>query len=167
MRRVWMGLIVAVGLALCPASSQAQVTQSGGDPFSLYYGFYLPRQQALLNQPGPTAQLNTMAIERKYQAQVDRSELYDPSVEPFYLDMGGDPARFGSRTGQERKVRTAPMGVVSTVRAGHGDPRFFNRIGSYYPSFRTGGGARAGGQNIYRPRPISAPMGFGGMGFGS
>ena len=52
MRRILLGLAALAGLAMCPARGQAQVSNFS-DPFFLYYGWYLPRQQALANQPGP------------------------------------------------------------------------------------------------------------------
>src|SRR5437764_206285 len=67
MRRILLGLAVVLGLGAFPSSGWAQANNGGlfSDPFFFYYGFYLPRQQALSNQRGPELVINSNAAVRQ------------------------------------------------------------------------------------------------------
>lgn len=146
MRRLFLGLAVVLGmLALAPSRGQAQLFGGGdaaGDPFFLYYGFYLPRQAALSVRSRPDLLINEMAAVRQQSAQTERAGLYDPAS-PFGSGEF-DPARpFGDRTAGRR----AGAGVASLGSSvnGSGPPLYYNRSAAYYPGLRTGRGSYAGG----------------------
>jgi hypothetical protein len=140
MRHTLLGLAAVVGLSAFAPAAQAQVatTSSGfSDPFFLYYGFFLPRQQALSQQRGPELQINAQAEARRDATIVDREGLYGPIPELGADDL--DPLRpFGSRTGRGAAARIPITGVSNTNLQGNGHPGYFNRHGSYYPSLRVG-----------------------------
>lgn len=144
MRRiVLMGAVVAVGLAGSFSTARAQLgNSSSGDPFFLYYGFVLPRQQALANQVGAEQYINSQASARVQAASEDRSALFERQVSPF--DEESDPLRpFGQqRTRSPRGGAVArggsTSGYLNENLRGTGSPRYFNRTGGYYTNVRTG-----------------------------
>lgn len=143
MRTRLLGLAAALILGSLGSTARAQ---DGGfsDPFFLYYGWYLPRQNALATQPQPEDFYRAQGTQRAYQAQVaaDRAGLYDPASTIGLDEL--DPLRpFGTRTGSTRMVRTVATGLPTTVaRAGHSAPvGHYSRVGSYYPTLRSGRGA--------------------------
>ena len=129
---VSLSVVVLTLLVVQPAQAQ---NQSVGDPFSLYYGFFLPRQAAMSMNMGPSATLNQISSERQRFSAVERGSLYEPS-QPFGLDMGGFGGASDARGNRERRVPTSPMGLISDNRMGMGVPGYFNRTGSYYPRLR-------------------------------
>jgi len=167
MRRSLIGLAVVLGLGMFATPSQAQ-TSGFSDPFFLYYGFYLPRQQALAAQPQPIDMIRERSEQRQYTAQTDRAGLYDPVGRLGMEEL--DPLRpFGTRSGSTRLTRTTPMGLPASNINGAGPSSHFNRIDSYYPTLRTGrfqgrGGSRAAGfggnynASSMMPRPTSGMM---------
>jgi len=163
MRSRLLGLAAALILGSLGSTARAQ---DGGfsDPFFLYYGWYLPRQSALAAQPQPEDFYRNQGAQRAYQAQAatDRSGLYDPSGTIGMDEL--DPLRpFGTRSSNTRMVQTSPMGLRSTVTrsASHAPASHYNRVGSYYPSMRSGrgaGGARGSsavtaGRSPFLPSP--------------
>lgn len=149
--------VLAVTLIL--ASSAEAQNQSVGDPFSLYYGFFLPRQAAMSMNMGPSATLNQISSERQRFSAVERGSLYDPS-EPFGLDMGGFGGASDARGNRERRVPTSPMGLISDNRMGMGVPGYFNRTSSFYPSLRQSVGSA-------RRQQSSQPFRVSGVGIGN
>jgi hypothetical protein len=143
MRRHWLALAVALGaICLAPSRGQAQFVGDGtGDPFFLYYGFYLPRQAALAASPRPENIINDMAAIRQQSALTERAGLYDPAS-PFGAGSF-DPSqpfgdrRYGRRTG-------AGIAAVGTSINGSGPPMYYNRHAAYYPTLRVGRGSYAG-----------------------
>ena len=158
MRRiVLMGAVVALGVAGSAAPARAQLG-TNGDPFFLYYGFVLPRQQALANQAGPERYINDQASARVQAATEDRSAMFERQASPF--DDEADPLRpFGQqRTRSPRGGSVArggsASGYLNENLRGTGSPKYFNRTGGYYSNVRVGRyapsapsirGARGGG----------------------
>jgi len=172
MRPTLTGLAVLLGLGLFATAASAQ---DGGfsDPFYLYYSFYLPRQAALAAQPGPEDEIRYNNAQRQIEVRSERAGLYEP-IPAIGLDEL-DPMRpFGMRSGSTRMVHTSPMGMVSTNLTGRGPSGYYNHVGSYYPTLRsgsgTGRGARRGGGGAAsfgggKPmRSISPPNALGTMG---
>ena len=93
MRRPMIGLAVAFGFSLLAPASQAQGFGNFNDPFTFYYGFYLPHQAAIATQPTPMDTLNAVTAARQFNAPTNRTGMFDP-VSPYGLD---DPDLFGRR----------------------------------------------------------------------
>ena len=143
MRTRWIGL-GALMLGLSALGGSTAKAQDGGfsDPFFLYYGYFLPRQNALAHQAQPEDLYRAQAVQRTYAATTDRQGLYDPSSAIGYDEL--DPLRpFGTRTGSSRLTPTVPTGLrTSIARTGHSAPRsYFTNHGSYFPSIRSGSGS--------------------------
>jgi hypothetical protein len=172
--RIGLG-IIAFGL-LSATASTARAQGGFSDPFFLYYGYFLPRQNALATQAQPEDLYRAQAAARSYAASVDRSGLYDPGSAIGLDEL--DPNRaYGTRTGSTNMVRTNPSGLVTSIsRTSHSAPRtHFARHGSYYPGIRGGGGpavrrgsSGAAGIGVGAPRgrgmqpAMSVPRGVGG-----
>ena len=91
MRRPMIGLAVALGFSLLAPASQAQGFGNFSDPFTSYYGFYLPHQAAIAAQPTPMDTINAVTAARQYNAPTNRTGMFDP-VSPYGMD---DPDIFG------------------------------------------------------------------------
>jgi hypothetical protein len=139
MRRTLIGLAVAFGVSGAATTAQAQATgNSFSDPFFFYYGVFLPRQQLLSNQRGPELQINAQAANRADTALAERAGLFEP-IPSFGQEA--DPLRpFGER----RTSRPSPTGISSTNLRGTGPPGYYNRVGNYHPTLRTGRGTFQG-----------------------
>jgi hypothetical protein len=134
-------------------SGRAQQAFSPGfsDPFFLYYGWYLPRQAALADQPRieDTIQQN-VAMNQAYAA-TNRSSLYDPAGgygkfnpyaqnDPFAIGAGG-PASRAAMMGIQMRQRSTTPSSMSTGRGGqHVPTSHYNRTAGFYPSLRAGQG---------------------------
>ncbi|MBX6316008.1 MAG: hypothetical protein IRY99_24310, partial [Isosphaeraceae bacterium] len=142
-------------------------TAGFSDPFFLYYGWYLPRQQLLANQPGPELMLNQVSAGRQINALTERAGLYDPIGNIGQEEL--DPMRpFGSRSGVSRHYRPSPTGLLSTNTNGAGPATYYNRTAgangrNYFPSMRLGRGPN---RNIVSTRSGGGRFGipFGGIG---
>src|SRR5205807_1487579 len=84
MRRFLLGFVAVLGLSACSQTAQAQAFTNAGDPFFLYYGFYLPRQQALSYQQGPEAIMSSALAGRQMAAMGAREGLYDQRPSDLY-----------------------------------------------------------------------------------
>jgi hypothetical protein len=161
MRFPRFGLALVLGLAalFVPTSrAQAQVGAIGGvgsDPFSFYYGYYLPHQAYIAAQPTPLDTINAITITRQQAAATDRASLYDP-ISPY----GDDPDLLNplSQRGRERLAKI--QGFSSNIK-GNGPAPHYNRTERYFPGLRTGRGPN---RNIAMPR--YSRFGGGGGGFG-
>jgi hypothetical protein len=132
MRRL---LPVLAAFAAVAAVSQESKAQGGGfgDPFNLYYGYFLPRQAAIANQPRVEDTINQAVAANQVYAQTNRSGTLDPygrygdpyaSVDPL------DPSRRSRGTGYASTNRgTTP----SSNLPGNGPPIYYNRSAQYYP----------------------------------
>jgi hypothetical protein len=150
MRRRLVGWAAALAAVFTLAQTEHASAQAlggvGTDPFSFYYGYYLPHQAYIAAQPRPLDTINQMVATRQYTAQTDRSALYDP-ISP-YGDEELDPARpFSGRNGRERLARPmqftygggAGGGAMSNTM-GHGPPMYYNRTARYFPTMKAGRG---------------------------
>jgi len=174
MRRVMLGLAVVLGCSALssPAHGQAStaVTSSGfSDPFFLYYSWYLPRQEALANQPGPQMMVNQQAAARRENAMMDREDLLAPPPLLGFDEL--DPLRPFGRQGGYRGVRAIPhTGITHQNLNGSGPPSYYNRVAGYHPGLRTGVGRNmniATGRSAGRGRAASrVPNPMGGMAAG-
>jgi hypothetical protein len=150
------GWAVVLGLLalFVPASrAPAQVGGVGADPFSFYYGYYLPHQAAIAAQPSPLDTINAITAARQQNALADRPSLYDP-ISPYGDDQDLlDPF---SRRGQERLTKL--NGAASNAR-GTGPAGYYGRTGRYHPTLRSGRGPN---RNI----AVARYSRFGGLGGG-
>lgn len=163
MRRISLGVMVILGSSVLASSAQAQTSAGFSDPFFLYYGWFLPRQQYLANQPGPELLINQKAAARSEAAFVDREALsgVTPGLEGYDLD----PLHpFGTRSGISRIPRHPPTGISNMNLRGQGPPRHFTRVESYYPGLRTGQGPNV---NVPHLRSRGSGMGAGAAAMGS
>ena len=168
MRRPILGLAAALAIVLLAPAGQAfgQVGGLGNDPFSLYYGWYLPNAMYQAAQPTPMDSINQMTMRRQATAQTDRTGLYDP-LTPFGEDELDPLSPYGARQAATRTARHAntPYTAYSDSRSGaakgHGANMYFNRTARYHPDLKIGRGPN---RNIaaLRGRPAGG-MG-GGMG---
>jgi hypothetical protein len=138
MRRM---LAVLTALAAVSAFAKEGHAQQVGfsDPFFLYYGYFLPRQAAIANQPHVEDTINSAVASQQAYAQTNRAGLYDPaggygSSDPF---SSTDPLDSPNRRGTGGR---APMGVRSrgsiptTNINGSGPALYFNRTAQHYPN---------------------------------
>ena len=174
-RRVLLSLAFVGGIFGFGPEAGAQIFDQGfNDPFTQYYGFYLPRQAALAAQPTTPQMLNNVAVARQEIIQQDRSGLYNPGASPFLGDSY-DPLNPFGRGGAERLPRLSGQLIggrsSSTPAPGH----FYNRTSTYYPTFRAGasansnmiGGGVGSGRRLNNFNASSAAFGslggFGGL----
>jgi len=166
----WLAALAV--LALAPATSaEAQVLGGAGvgaDPFSFYYGYYLPHQAAIAAQPRVSDPINQVVANRQYAAQTDRSALYDP-ISP-YGDEESDPLRpYSPQGGRGAGMRAggAPNimpGANNSNTRGHGPALYYSRTARYFPTMRAGRGpnsnvgvSRRGGGGMGMPSMPSMP----------
>jgi hypothetical protein len=147
MPRAFLAIAAALlVLAFSPFDqARAQNTGLGADPFSLYYGYYLPHAAAMAAQPSPLDSINQATMRRQQNAQTDRSTLYDP-ISP-YGDADSDtlsPYSSNRRSLGGLTTRT-PMydntgNPVNPNAKGHGPTQYYNRIARYHPTMKIGRG---------------------------
>lgn len=120
------------------------VNNPGGfsDPFFLYYGWYLPQQNALANQPRVEDTINYNVAQNQAYAQTNRAGLYDPNGGYGRFDPNADPYDL-ARGGGAGRAGTTPRtraGVPTSNINGNGPLGYYNRTAQFYPSMRTGRG---------------------------
>ena len=139
MRRILLGLLVALGISFVGNEARAQAPFGGiNDPFFLYYGFYLPRQQAQALQSGPEQTINAITAARQSYASTNRSDMFDPSGQSFNrFDLDSD---FLSGTGGRGRGpgSTSQVARLGGNLNGRGVSSHYNRVGSYHPTLRSG-----------------------------
>jgi hypothetical protein len=170
MRRPILGLAAAAALVLVAPTGRAHA-QIGGvtaDPFSFYYGYYLPHQAAMAARPTPLDSINEVAAQRQMTAQTDRAALYDP-ISPYAEDEN-DPFRANSRRGGGGlsggyKPHMFTYGKANSNSRGEGPGLYYNRTARYFPTLREGRGPN---QNLAAEHPHRgfSRGGGGGMGGG-
>lgn len=136
MRHFLSGLAVVVGLSLlapaCHAQTAGGFSPGFSDPFFLYYGVYLPRQQYLAAQPSTPNMINEVAAARQSAVMADRQGLYDAPVSPFSPELVDPLSPFSPR-------RTTPLPRLPThfIRPrphnGLAPIQAYNRTARYYP----------------------------------
>jgi hypothetical protein len=158
---------VAMGLALLgpsiPASAQTSpFTGVDIDPFSLYFGYYLPHQAYVAAQPRPMDTINAITTERQMNAMTDRAGLYDP-VSPYGQEENDPFQPYGSKKGHGEHMGPLRSFVTSANVAGRGPAQFYGRTERYFPQIRGGQGPNKN-LAVHRPhRGFSGGTG-GGMG---
>jgi hypothetical protein len=143
-----------------PEPALAQLGGVGADPFSFYYGYYLPHQAYIAAQPRAIDPINQVVANRQYTAQTDRAALYDP-ISP-YGDDESDPFRPNAQGSRDRRAgrQNFTMGSGSNSNAnGNGPAMYYNRTASYFPALRAGRGPN---RNVATLR--AGRGGGGGMG---
>jgi len=152
MRRTILATTIGLGLFLFASTrSHAQTlgaTNIGADPFSLYYGWYLPNQAYQAMQPRIEDTINANAAQRQYNGFADRAGIFDQSG----AGGGGegdddDPIRqFGRKRGAPRMGGRSHGSDMNAIR-GLGPALYYSsqRVASYYPRIARGRGAN---QNV-------------------
>jgi hypothetical protein len=148
MRRAICVLAAVIAVSALAEVGHAQAVNNPGgfsDPFFLYYGWYLPQQNALANQPRIEDTINYNVGQNQVYAQTNRAGLYDPNggYGRFDPNPSGDPFDPSMRAGggMGRVGMGRMRGTVPTSNAnGSGPPMYFNRASQYYPSMRSGRG---------------------------
>jgi hypothetical protein len=144
MRRM-LGILAVLALISATAKEgRAQTSFSAGDPFFLYYGYFLPRQAAMASQPRVEDTINDASANQQSYAQTNRTSLYDPNG-GYGTDRFADTGLLDGR-GRGRPA-TGPGGMT-TVRSrasvpntnipGTGPQIYFNRTATYFPQMRPG-----------------------------
>jgi hypothetical protein len=170
MRRPILGLAATVAFAVLaltgPAYGQLGV---GADPFSFYYGYYLPHAAAMAARPTPLDSINQVTAQRQYTAQTDRSALYDP-ISPYAEEEdqfggrgGGRGGARGLTGGGNGRPQMFRYGKDNSNSRGEGPGMYYGRAASYFPTLREGRGANA---NIAKEHPHRGFSRGGGMGGG-
>ena len=147
-RRLLIQAAAAALFVLAPGSQAfAQIggIGVGADPFSFYYGYYLPHQSYIAAQPRATDAINQVVANRQYNAQTDRAALYDP-ISP-YGDEDADPLRpYAPRRGGDRSARpttgnaTSFGSAGSSTMMGNGPATYYSRTARYFPTLKAGRG---------------------------
>lgn len=169
MRRPILNFAAAAAVVLLAPAGEAFAqlggTGVGADPFSFYYGYYLPHAAAIAAQPTPLDTINQVQANRQRAAATDRTALYDP-ISP-YGDESDDPTKpFGNRRSLERRSRlgsaATPYGAIKT----NAPTSHFNRTAQYFPGLRSGRGPNMNVSASRGPRGggMGAMGGMGGMG---
>jgi hypothetical protein len=143
LRRVLLALAVGWAIVLVgPAGgvkAQGLLGATGVDPFSLYFGYYLPHQAAIAAQPTPLDTINQITAARQFQAVTDRAGLYDP-ISP-YGEEDLDPTRpLSARRTGERIAHPRSFAVSTSNAQGAGPALYYNRTARYFPQLRSGRG---------------------------
>jgi hypothetical protein len=134
----------------------------GVDPFSIYYGYYLPHQAAVAAQPSPLDTINQVTAARQFAAITERTGLYDP-ISP-YGEEELDPNRsFSARRGREHLAAPYAFPISPSNVRGTGPALYYRRTARYYPQLRTGQGAN---RNIAVSRRSGGGMGMPNTGGG-
>jgi hypothetical protein len=167
MRRPFLALAATLAIVVLAPCERAfaQNTGLGADPFSLYYGYYLPHAAAMAAQPSPLDAINQQTLRRQQSAQTDRSTLYDP-ISPYGDSESDTFSPYSSRRPPGALMNRPPMfdqqGNPSNANArGHGPTMYYNRTARYHPTLKIGRGPN---RNVAATRAPS--RGGGGAGFG-
>ena len=161
-RRPLLAIAVAAAVALIVPPSQARAQFFGGaggvDPFSLYFGYYLPHQAYVAAQPNPLDTINQITAQRQFNAVTDRAGLYDP-ISP-YGEEDLDPLRPYSPNRKGERLPKPQLFANSTTNArGTGPALYYNRTARYYPHIRPSIGPN---RNLGVARRSGGGMGGGG-----
>lgn len=142
-RALWAFAAVIAVSAWANVGLAQNLNNPGGfsDPFFLYYGWYLPQQNAIANQPRVEDTISYNVAQNQVYAQTNRAGLYDPAGGRFDPNPSGDPFDPGVRAGGGRSTMGRTRSGIPTSNAnGSGPPAYYNRAAQYYPSMRPGRG---------------------------
>ena len=138
----WLGgLVVALMVQATPAHAQIGGYGVGADPFSFYYGYYLPHQAAQAAQPRTIDTINQVVANQQYSARTDRASLYDP-ISPYGEDEIDPFKPYAPGSGRDRTARPTATGYGNTNSNvnGNGPGMYYNRAARYFPTLKTGRG---------------------------
>ena len=166
-RMMILAAVLTVATALPAGKANAQIGGTGvsADPFSFYYGFYLPHAAAMAATPTPLDTINQVQAMRTRAVQADRTSLYDP-ISPYGKDDDLDdyaPRRGGERKGRVQPMMTGPNGNINSNARGNGPASYYNRSAQYFPTLRAGRGPNLNISMHRNSRGMGGGMG-GGMG---
>ena len=144
-RALWVLAAAAAILGWAEGSRAQGPSSSAGDPFFLNYGWYLPQQNALANQPHIQDTIQQNVASNQAYALTNRSSLYDPNggygrFNPYASEgeLGAGTGTGGGRVGGGAgRMRSS---VPTSNARGQGPPVYYNRTSQYYPSMRVGQG---------------------------
>lgn len=162
MPRIRIGFLVALGLLAFGSTGKAQFNNlppgfgaNSFDPFSAYYGYYLPRNQSIAAQlaGGSTESINLYSQARRENAQMNRV-----GQDRF---SEGDPYRFVPI--EERPYTRQPTILLPGQRAGPSPGGYFGRSQRYFYGARSGAPGEVGGGQARMPQARGG-RGMGGMG---
>ncbi|MDX2035726.1 MAG: hypothetical protein SFX72_03660 [Isosphaeraceae bacterium] len=154
MRRAIWGMGLLAGLAIFAGEARAQ---NFSDPFFLYYGYFLPRQQAMAATPTVTDTINAVTAARQGNASTNRANLYDPNGNFAPLEDFENPGG-GSRRQDARAPYLQSGRFPSGNIGGTGPGLYYARTARYYPGLRQGVSPNRN-VGLSNPRPGG---GFGG-----
>jgi hypothetical protein len=146
--RHMLGILAVLAIISATAKEgRAQSSFAAGDPFFLYYGYFLPRQAAMAAQPRVEDTINAASINQQAYASTNRSSLTDPSggygsdryADSGFLDGRTRGGRGATGPGGMSSVRSRAS-VPNTNIPGTGPQLYFNRTAAYYPGMRQGVG---------------------------
>jgi len=155
-RHLGLGLVLGIFILVPTSQAHAQFGNGGintGDPFSLYFGYYLPHQAAIAAQATPLDTINAAQAARQAAVVRDQRGLLDPIGS--FGDEDIDPTRPYGRSGSERIQRphTFATSTTGARMRGSAPMPFYSRTHRYYPTLRAGAGpnqnlavSRAGGR---------------------
>jgi len=165
MRRTSFGLLIALGVSAAGSEARAQVPFTNiNDPFFAYYSFYLPRQQAQANAPGPEATINAITANRQQYAATNRTDMFDPNGHGFGSDLLDSNGDFNPNAGIRKRTLSSGVSRIGGNLNGLGPATYYNRANQYHPALRAGRGKNAN-LSVTRNRGFSGG-GFGGLGGG-
>ena len=164
MRRFPLGLVVVLGALGLASEARAQVPFTNiNDPFFAYYSFYLPRQQAQANQPGPEATIANITANRQAGAATNRPDFFDSGTSGLDSDLGDFSPNSGVRA---RRTGPRPSRIGGNLN-GLGPAGYYNnaQTRSYHPTLRPGI-SKNNNVSVIRGRGYSGSGGYGAGGGG-
>lgn len=164
MRRLIAGLVVALGMSAGAAPGLAQALPN--DPFFLYYGYYVPRQQTLAAQVqgGSQGIITSNTASRQFAAEQARAGLYE-APQPFGLaDLDPNAGVGAGRNAAQRRSTPVQITPFDPAAVGQHSPIHYNRTSFYYRNQgvgRRGGGGAA--SRVVAPGVSTQPRAFTGI----
>ncbi len=157
------GVILISICGASPVKAQAGLGAGGilSDPFTFYYGVYLPNQQLQSLRSSPNDTINSAMVTRQYYNQTNRSGLYDP-ISP-YADDSSDPLRPFAKQGGERLARVNRFASTPNSSDGSGPSVYYGRASQYFPGLN---GRSASNRNANVATGKAAGRSRGGVGGG-
>lgn len=161
-----LAVALGVGFFIPTGRAEAQFLGGGTDPFSLYFGYYLPHQAYIAAQPTPLDTINRITAERQFSAITDRAGLYDP-ISPYGTEETDPLAPYTTSRKGERIAKPSLFATSTTTSnaRGTGPALYYTRTARYYPSIRVG---QSPNKNLGVHRSsrggFSGGMGMGGFG---
>ncbi len=166
MRRLIAGLVVALGMSAGASPGLAQALPN--DPFFLYYGYYVPRQQTLAAQVqgGSQGIITANTATRVFAAEQARAGLYE-APQPFGLaDLDPNAGVGAGRNAAQRRSTPVQITPFDPASVGQHSPLHYNRTSYYFRNQavgRRGGASRGGAAPVLAPGVSTPPRSFAGI----